>query len=125
MNVKKFISPSGDHLFIENFSISCRVGTTAEERVHPQKIMLCLKVFLDLKRAGKTDRMESTLNYAEIIDQIRTVTSKGEYQLVERVAESIAQKILENKKVSAVEIKVGKKVFQDMDSIGAQIVRSR
>lgn len=118
MNVK-------DYLFIEDFKTDARVGITAEERAHPQTLTLQLKIFLDLKKAGRTDDLHSTLDYAAVTESIKTLLEQKEFLLVEKVAKDIADKILKEKIVMGIEVKVGKKVFSNIASVGACITRAK
>lgn len=118
MNVK-------DYLFIEDFKADARVGITVEERAHPQAVTLSLKIFLDLKPAGQRDDLDATLDYAVIVQMIKTLLEQKEFLLVEKIAESIADKILKEKIAMGVEVKVGKKVFHDIGSVGACITRTK
>lgn len=114
-----------DHLFIEEFELPCRVGITAEERAFPQLLTVCLWLELPLAKAGNSDSLHDTLDYAAIIEATRSACSVGEFQLVERVAEIIAAAALKNPLLEAVRVKVGKKVFAGIKSVGACIHRQK
>lgn len=118
MNVK-------DYLFIEEFIANARVGVTVEERAHPQSIYMSLKIYMDLRPAGQRDDLNATLDYAFVIQTIRNLLGQKEFFLVETIAEYISEKILKEKIVTSVEIKVGKKVFHDIASVGVFIVRTK
>lgn len=121
MHVKNFFSE--DYILIENFCLPCRVGTTQEERSHAQMITLTIQIFLPLQNAGKRDDIGATIDYSSIILKIRKLISSREFQLIESVAESIASKILNEKGVSKVSVEAKKKVFSDIQFVGAFITR--
>lgn len=114
-----------DYLFIENFETFARVGVTVEERARAQKIYLSLKIFLDLKTAGRSDDLKATIDYSVVTKTIKKILEQNEFLLVEKVAETIATKILKEKLVGGVEIKIGKKAFEDIGLIGAHITRMK
>src|SRR5882672_1842271 len=99
MPVKKIPPTSDDYLFIEELEIPCRIGTTAEERATPQVISLSIQIYFSMEKAGRTDRIENTVDYARLIRQIQNLLQKKEFQLVEAVAEKVAELLLREKRV--------------------------
>lgn len=114
-----------DFLFIDGFELRCRVGTTAEERAFPQILNVSMQLFLPLAPAGKSDSIEKTIDYAALIESVRESCSTGEFNLVERVAEIIAETALRYSLLNSVRVKVSKKVFAGIQGVGACILRVR
>lgn len=114
-----------DHLFIEDLEISCRVGTTAKERAFPQVIRLSIDIELPLEKAGVSDDLRYSVDYAMIIADIKSILKSREFQLIETVAEIAAKTTLKYRGVRAVSVRAGKKVFADVKSVGAYIHRKK
>lgn len=114
-----------DYLFIEKMEISCRIGTTVEERAFPQILTVSIRINTSLAKAGKSDSLTDTVDYAAMIEEAKTICSKREFVLVEKVAEVIAETALKINTVTAAEVKVGKKVFPGIESVGAYIYREK
>lgn len=114
-----------DSLFIEGFEVSCRVGETAEERAFPQIVTLSIRGHLPLKRAGKTDDLKETVDYAAIIEKIRGTIGGKSFVLIEAVAENVADIVLSFHKIIDVEVKATKKSFPGTEGTGVMIFRSR
>ncbi len=116
---------SSDFLFIEDFQVPCRIGITDEEKAFPQIVTVCLKLFLPLEKPAKTDNIKDTVDYAAIVSHIKETTKSETFFLVETLAERIAEIVLSDKRIDAVEVKASKKVFADIAGIGACITRRR
>lgn len=70
-------------------------GVLPEETKLGQRFKVDLLVFADLNKAGKSDNLEDSINYAELYSICKNVVEEETYQLIEAVAESIATKVLE------------------------------
>ncbi|WP_059174222.1 dihydroneopterin aldolase [Bacillus sp. FJAT-27445] len=69
-------------------------GVFSEETKLGQRFIVDLAVGLDLKRAGETDDLDASVNYAELYQVCREVVEGKPYKLIESVAEKIASRIL-------------------------------
>ncbi len=70
-------------------------GCLPEEREKGQFFFVDAELFLDLEKAGKSDDLEDTVNYARVFECIRQLAEGEPKQLIEALAESMAQKVLE------------------------------
>ena len=114
-----------DHVFIKNMELSARIGTTESERVFPQILRISVKIYLPLRRAGQTDSLNETVDYAQIIENIRNQTQQRTYVLAETIAEEIAGVALTPAVALAVEVEVCKKVFEGIEAVGVFIRREK
>lgn len=69
-------------------------GCLPEERQQGQKFFVDIKLYLNLKKAGSSDNLTATVNYAEVYDDIKKIVEGDPYNLIEAVAERIATVIL-------------------------------
>lgn len=69
-------------------------GALSHEKTVPQPFSVDVAVALDLTRAGETDQLADTLNYADIVDNVAAVLMGPPQNLLERLAANIAYKIL-------------------------------
>ncbi|SHK01913.1 dihydroneopterin aldolase [Caminicella sporogenes DSM 14501] len=104
-------------------------GVLKEENILGQKFFIDIEIFCDLKRAGKTDDVADTVNYAEIYDKVKNIVTNKKFKLIEALAENIAQNILlEYKKVREVSVTIKKPeapVNGIYDYFGVEIRRKR
>jgi dihydroneopterin aldolase len=69
-------------------------GVFSEETRLGQRFAVDLSVSLDLKKAGETDELKYSVNYAELYQVCKDIVEGPPYKLVEAVAEKIAAGIL-------------------------------
>ncbi len=112
-----------DSIIIGGLELKCRVGDTPEERSFPQLINVHIQVFVPLKKAGVSDDIAHTLDYARLIQQIQLLVQEKEFNLVEAVGESLAGLILKHPGVTGVSIRVTKKSFPGIAAVGVHLWR--
>ncbi|MBM2812620.1 MAG: dihydroneopterin aldolase [Chloroflexi bacterium] len=69
-------------------------GVLPEERTLGQRFLVDVEMRTDLRRAGGTDALSDTVNYAEVYTAVRDIVTGPPLQLIESVAERIAAHIL-------------------------------
>jgi len=97
-----------DIIEISNLRCYGYVGYFPEEKVLGQWFEVNARISYDLARAGQTDQLTDTLNYAEVIELIKEKIVKSQFALIERLAQVIAQDILEIPLVTEVKLKLTK-----------------
>ncbi len=97
-----------DKLIIKDIVFTAHCGVTEEERREGQRISVDLEIYIDLRRASSTDQLINTINYVEVGQKIVEVGQKGEYCLIETMAEEICREILHTFRVSEVAIRLRK-----------------
>src|ERR1041384_4272777 len=90
MTVKKKMA-GADQIIIDRMEALCRLGVTEQERSRPQTILLSLSLQADLGRAGKSDRLQDTVDYATVIEGIRNLLASRPFVLIEAVADRTAE----------------------------------
>jgi 7,8-dihydroneopterin aldolase/epimerase/oxygenase len=83
-------------------------GYLREERELGQWFEVDVRISVDLAAAGKSDRLEDTLDYRSIITDIKKIVSTSKFSLVERLADELAGAILQYPPVSKVKLKLHK-----------------
>ena len=80
-------------------------GDLPEERKLGQKFLVDLELNLDLSIAGKSDELSDTVDYPAILAVVEKIVGGEPKNLIEAVAEEIAQKILQDfPKVESVKV---------------------
>lgn len=124
MERKKKIQPS-DWIEIRHLKVYCQLGITEEERRIPQEIDISLQLATNLKKAGLSDNLKDTIDYAVVILGIKTLLKNKSFSLIETVGEQIASYILETTPADEVIIEAMKKPFPDVQATGVRIHRKR
>lgn len=97
-----------DIVFIEQLSIITTIGVYDWEQDIEQKLVLDVEMGWDNKRASMSDNVEYCLDYAQVSNAIINHVGKNKFGLVERVAEEVAQLLLNQFQCPWVRIKVAK-----------------
>jgi len=113
-----------DIIFLEAFRIRTLIGIYPWERKIPQTIELNLEIGLPSKHGCLTDRIEDTLDYAQIVERIRAMLMAQHFSLLETLAEHIAQMILTEFRSPWVKVSVAKlDVLEGVGKLGITIER--
>lgn len=83
-----------DYIYLNGMSFFAYHGAFAEEKKLGQRFIIDLRLGLSLQQAGETDDLAMTVHYGEVYELIKRVMSEKSYDLIESVAEKIAQEIL-------------------------------
>jgi dihydroneopterin aldolase len=83
-------------------------GYLSEEQVLGQWFEVDLRIWLDLSAAGKSDRIEETLDYRSVIAEVKEIISTSKFALVEKLADTIITSVLKHDRVQQVEVKLHK-----------------
>lgn len=81
---------------INNLKFYTKNGVLKEERILGQQLEIDVELTMDLTKAGKTDDVADTVNYAEVNDQIAARLEKDSFDLIEAVASAILDDIEKN-----------------------------
>jgi len=82
-----------------------RHGILPQERELGQRFIVDVEIFLDLTKAGQSDDLSRTIDYAKVFRLVEEIVTGSPRRLLEAVAEDIAAAILE--RFSAAEVVVG------------------
>jgi FolB domain-containing protein len=114
-----------DKVFIKNLIVPCKVGVTKEERTKKQNVILDIEVQCDLIQAGSTDDLSKSISYSEIQEKVIVSATRGEFKLLESLAEFVASLILKNSVASKVIVTVKKEKYGKEPMMGIEIARER
>jgi 7,8-dihydroneopterin aldolase/epimerase/oxygenase len=93
---------------ISGLSLFTHVGMSAAEREVGQRLLLDLRLEVTDCDATVTDRIEDTVDYAEVCDTANLVAQQRSYKTLERLCAVIADRLLEHYDVRAVWVKAAK-----------------
>jgi len=75
---------------LEGLQIRCIVGIHPHERVEEQDLFVDISVDTDFTAAAETDRVEHTIDYAQIAEELTQLATARKFQLIETFAEESA-----------------------------------
>jgi 7,8-dihydroneopterin aldolase/epimerase/oxygenase len=83
-------------------------GYLPEEQILGQWFEVDLRMSLDLTAAGRSDRIEDTLDYRSVILAVKDIIANSKFALIEKLADKIVTTILAFDLVQQVELKLHK-----------------
>lgn len=116
----------GDSVILRGLRARGVHGVLPEEQVRAQPFEVDLELAVDLRRAGVSDDLADTVDYGAVAEAVLKVVEVEHHQLLERLAERIAQTALSWPTVTAVVVEVRKlrpPVAADLSSAGVRIYR--
>jgi (5-formylfuran-3-yl)methyl phosphate synthase len=112
-----------DRVFVRDLVMPVEIGAYGYE--HGQKQRVRFTIEADVYRDIGPDDMRAVFSYDVIADAIRIVLAAGHYELVETMAERIAESVLLHDRVRAIEICIEKLDILPPASVGVRIKRER
>lgn len=83
-----------DKIYLNKMEFYGYHGVLPEETRLGQRFIVDLELELDLAKAGQTDDLNETVNYAEVYELTKEILEGRPYQLIEKVAELLATNLL-------------------------------
>jgi len=115
-----------DTVFIKQLEVRTVIGVFDWEREIKQKLVLDLELGTDIRRAAETDALADTLDYKAISHAVFDFVEASEYQLVETVAERVAELILRDFPVKWLTLTLNKPgAVSIAESVGVKIERGQ
>lgn len=115
-----------DKILIKDLLARCIIGVYEEERRERQDVVINVVLHADLRKAGKTDKFDDTVDYRAIKKQILAICDECRFYLVEALAQRVADICLENPMVKRAVVTVEKpSALRFARSVGVEIDRSR
>ncbi|HZX22914.1 MULTISPECIES: dihydroneopterin aldolase [Lentisalinibacter] len=113
-----------DIIFLRDLRIDTVVGIWDWERRIRQTVSIDLEMAADIARAAATDSIDDTLNYKRVAKRLIAYVEASEFQLVETMAERIAEIVLGEFEVPWVRVTVNKPgAIRGSRDVGVRIER--
>lgn len=117
-----------DRIKIKDLEVYGRHGVLEEETVLGQKFLISAELFVDTRKAGKSDKMKDSISYAEVAHEIDTFSREHTFKLLEALAEQLAERLLLKydgiEKLSLEIKKPWAPILLPMDTVSVEIQRS-
>lgn len=117
-----------DKIYIKGLRVFAYHGVNPEEKVNGQLFELDITLSSDLRKAGKTDCLNDTVNYAKVIKLACATMLTEKNDLIERAATRVAEALLDGFPVQTVTVLLKKPeapMKADFDYVGVEITRTR
>jgi dihydroneopterin aldolase len=113
-------------ILVRDLVLKCSIGIHAHELLAPQRVRINVDMSV-LEQAGPlSDDIANVVSYEDVIDGIKAMLAEGHINLVETLAEKIAELCLTDERVETARIRVEKlDVYAEAASVGIEIERGR
>ena len=124
MKKKSYKNNNWHKILIRNLVFPMKIGIYKHEKFKEQRVRVNLELRVYQKKDSIDDRIDNVICYEDIIKLIKNIASSKHLNLVETLAEKIAEECLQIPESFLCKIKVEKlDVFDELESVGVEIVR--
>lgn len=99
---------ASDRIILQGMRFYGYHGVNPEENVQGQSYLVDLEAEVDLARPGLTDALEDTVSYTHLYRAARAIVEGESRNLLERLAQEIAERLLADFPLEAVTVTVKK-----------------
>lgn len=99
---------TSDWIDIEDLSIRTYIGIFPQEKDRKQEVILNLRLFVDMRRAGRSDSIDDAVDYKSVTKGIIALVESARFDLLEALAERIAAWVLDGSAISRLTLRVEK-----------------
>lgn len=93
---------------IEGLSLYTRHGVSEAERELGQRLLFDVTLELGDSAATVTDRLEDTVDYAEVCEQVALAAQEQSYRTLERLCGAVADRLIDRYDAESVRVKATK-----------------
>lgn len=114
-----------DIIYLHGITVNCAIGVDAWEKQVTRRLVLDIDMRIDVQQAAERDSFNEVLNYSEVFARIKELSRESSYNLIESMAEGIAQMLLGEFNLPWVRVRVRKPgALGGVSDVGVLIERS-
>ena len=113
-----------DRIFVCGLVLPIAIGVYDEEQGVTQKVGFTIEAAVASGVSAKGDAIAEVPSYDYLVGAVRAIVAAGHINLVETLAERIAERCLKDKRIASVLVRV-EKLERGPASVGVEIVRPR
>lgn len=117
-----------DRIELRGLKVRGRHGVFEHERLHGQDFVIDITVWIDLAQAAASDELADTYDYGALAQLAYDIVGGTPRNLIETVGADIAEQVITDERVHAVEVTVHKPqapISQAFDDVAVVTRRSR
>ena len=112
------------HVFIRDLVIGCSIGIYTHEKEHEQRVRINLDLAVSEGDHLINDDIRNVISYEDMAQGVEAIIAAGHINLVETLAENIAEMCLQDKRVFSARVRVEKlDIIASAESVGVEIER--
>ncbi len=110
---------------IVDLEVFYHIGVSEEERAKPQRLLLTIDMNLDFSSAAVSDRIEKTVNYHTLAQDLLKFGNMRSWKLLERLVSNIADYILAQYGPLSVTVEAKKFALPQARFVAVSLTRSK
>jgi FolB domain-containing protein len=110
---------------IVDLEVFFQIGVTDEERVKPQRLLITVEMDYDFSTAALSDRLEKTINYFEVSQELLKYGNGRNWKLLEKLTVNIADFVMARFRPEAVTVEIKKFPIPQARYVSVAVARSR
>ncbi|HWD93467.1 MAG TPA: dihydroneopterin aldolase [Verrucomicrobiae bacterium] len=110
---------------IIDLEVFYQVGVTDEERAKPQRLLVSVEMDLDFSGASLSDRLEKTVNYFDLAQELLKYGQGRNWKLLEKLVANIADFILAKFRPETVTVEIKKFPIPQARYVSVMLTRAR
>ena len=110
-------------IIVKDLILLLSVGIHQFEKLEKQRVKFNIEITTDPNL--KTD-IKSIVNYESVINDIKRLTKKNHFELLEGLSESLFDEMFKNKKIKKIKLKIEKlDIIKETSSVGIEVIKTR
>jgi FolB domain-containing protein len=110
---------------IVDLEVFYQVGVTEEERAKAQRLLITVEMDLDFSTASMSDRVEKTINYFDVAQELLKFGQGRNWKLLEKLTANIADFIMARFRPEAVTVEIKKFPIPQARYVSVALTRTR
>lgn len=112
------------HVFVRDLELDANIGVYHRERGQSQPVRINVDLTVEEGDGPLEDRLSNVVDYGAVVDGIKDILAGGHLNLVETLAEKVAEFCLSDERVRVARVRIEKlKVVPEAKSVGVEIER--
>ena len=110
-------------IIVKDLILLLSVGIHQFEKLEKQRVKFNIEITTDPNL--KPD-IKSIVNYENVINDIKRLTKKNHFELLEGLSESLFDEMFKNKKIKKIKLKIEKlDIIKETTSVGIEVVKTK
>ena len=98
-----------DIIYLNDLRIDTVIGIYEWERRTKQTVIFDIEMAADIRKAAQSDNIDDTLSYKTVAKRLISYVSTAEFELIETLAEKVAEILLDEFKVPWCRLRLNKR----------------
>ncbi len=112
------------HVFVRDLELEANIGVHHREKGKMQPVRINVDLTVEETEGEVGDKLANVVDYGAVVDGIKAILAGGHLNLVETLAERVAEHCLADKRVKVARVRIEKlEVIAEAQSVGVEIER--